>query len=426
MKAIIDCNSFYCGCERLFRPDLWQKPVVVLSNNDGCIISRTDEAKTMGVNMAVPYYQSKDAIRQHGISVFSSNYYLYGDLSRRVMDSLKMLVGADKIEVYSVDECFVDLDEVPVQQLSAYLALLKEKVEMWTGIKVSIGAAPTKVLSKVANKLAKKDKQGTGGIYILDTPDIIQKALKATQVAELWGIGSRYAYKLREEWHIYNAWQLRQMSESWARKQLGGVTGVRFIRELQEDPCIALKDPLIKKKMIATTRMFGKPVYALKDLREAIATYTTRAAEKLRRQHAAAGLVEVMLVFNDESRTKEYAPRSVHRHILLPTATSITHELLDFTLPMVEQLYQPGLRYIKGGVMLADIVPDTAIQGNLFFSHTYNRRHLLMEAIDNINFGIKEDTVKYVSSGLERNWKMRQEMRSPRYTTRWNELCELH
>lgn len=426
MKAIIDCNSFYCGCERLFRPDLQEKPVVVLSNNDGCIVSRTDEAKQLGVAMAAPYFQSRDIIHRHDIAVFSSNYYLYGDLSRRVMDTLKTLLGADKVEVYSVDECFTDMDHIPPGQFTALLADMKATVEMWTGIKVSIGAAPTKVLSKVANRLAKKDKVNSKGVLLLDTADKIQKALLATPVGDLWGVGGRYAYKLREQWHIYNAWQLSQMSDHWARIHLGGITGVRFIKELKGEPCIQLKDPLVKKKIIATTRMFGKPVYELKDLKEAIATYTTRAAEKLRRQYGASRQAEVMLVCSDESRSEEYAPRTMHRSFLLPEATSVTHELLAYTLPLTEQLYEPGLRYIKGGVMLSSIVPDTAIQGNLFCSETYNRRNLLMEAMDNINFSGREDTVKYLSSGLQRNWKMRQEMRSPRYTTRWNELYELH
>lgn len=426
MKAIIDCNSFYCGCERLFRPDLEEKPVVVLSNNDGCIVSRTDEAKQLGVGMAVPYFQSRDLIRQHDIAVFSSNYYLYGDLSRRVMDTLKILVGADKVEVYSVDECFTDLDHIPPGQFDGLLADIKATVEMWTGIKVSIGAAKTKVLSKVANRLAKKDKTNSNGVLLLDTADKTEKALKATNVGDLWGVGGRYAYKLREQWHIYNAWQLSQMSENWAHIHLGGVTGVRFIKELKGEPCIQLKDPLIKKKMIATTRMFGKPVYELKDLKEAIATYTTRAAEKLRRQYGAARLAEVMLVSNDESRSEGYAPRTMHRSFLLPEATSVTHELLACTLPLTAQLYKQGLRYIKGGVMLSNIVPDNAIQGNLFCSETYNRRRLLMEAIDNINFSGREDMVKYLSSGMQRNWKMRHEMRSPRYTSQWNELYELH
>lgn len=426
MKAIIDCNSFYCGCERLFRPDLQEKPVVVLSNNDGCIVSRSDEAKQLGVPMAAPYYQSRDLILKNDIAVFSSNYYLYGDMSRRIMDTLKTLLGADKVEVYSVDECFVDMDHVPADKLPSLLADMKATVEMWTGIKVSIGAGPTKVLSKVANRLAKKDKTNRNGVLLLDAADKIKQALAATAVGDLWGVGGRYAYKLREQWHIYNAWQLSQMSESWAGIHLGGVTGVRFIKELKGEPCIELKDPLVKKKMIATTRMFGKPVYELKDLKEAIASYTTRAAEKLRRQYGATRLAEVMLVSSDESRSEGYAPRTMHRSFLLQQATSVTHELLACTLPLTEQLYKQGLRYIKGGVMLGAIVPDTAIQGNLFCTDTYNRRNLLMETMDNINFSISEDTVKYLSSGLQRNWKMRQEMRSPRYSTRWDELYELH
>lgn len=425
MKAIIDCNSFYCSCERLFRPDLWNRPVVVLSNNDGCIISRTDEAKKLGVGMGTPFYQSRELIRKNDIAVFSSNYHLYGDLSQRVMDTLRQELGEARVEVYSVDEAFLDLADVPVRQLQEAAAQLKDKVECWTGIKVSVGVATTKVLSKVANRLSKKDKTGTKGVLVLDTEDKVREALQRTEVGDLWGIGRQYALKLRNL-GIENGWQLRNMPEAWARKNMGGVVGLRLIRELNGEPCIPMKDPLEVKEMIATTRMFGKAVYELRELREAVATYTARAAEKLRRQLGAAKRIEVFVVTSNPNRgTEVYSPQSQHACATLPQATSKTHELLHYSLPLVEQLYQPGQKYLKAGVLLADIVPDQSIQANLFVPETTNNHRHLMEAIDNINFSQRNDMVKYAASGLTRNWKMRQELRSQRYTTRWEELFQI-
>jgi DNA polymerase V len=426
MKAIVDCNSFYCSCERVFRPDLAEKPVVVLSNNDGCIVSRTDEAKQLGVGMAAPYYQNKDVIQKNDVAVFSSNYNLYGDLSMRVMDVLRELVGDDKVEVYSVDEAFLDLEMIPGNQLQLAAEHIKEIVEQWTGIKVSIGVAPTKVLAKVANRLSKKDKKGTEGVLVIDTEEKIIDALKRTAVEDIWGVGYRYATKLKQLWSIYDGLQLRNMNEEWARVNMGGVVGTRLIRELKGIPCIEMKDPLEKKKMITTTRMFGKPVTELKDLKEAVATYTSRAAEKLRRQLCAANFMNVLVVTNDyKDNQYEYIPQTKHLHTKLLQPTSHTNELIKEAVSLIEKLYQPGSRYLKAGVILGGLVPDISIQGDIFKSETANHRRLLMEAMDNINFSMRDDVVKYVASGLKRNWKMRQELRSGRYTTRWDELFEV-
>jgi len=427
MKAIVDCNSFYCSCERLFRPDLWNKPVVVLSNNDGCIVSRTDEAKALGIGMAGPYYENKEVIEKNRVAVFSSNYHLYGDLSMRIMDTLRTLVSDERVEVYSVDEAFLDLSMIPDEQLYTAAKEIKKTVEQWTGIKVSVGVAPTKLLSKVANRLSKKDKKGTHGVVLLNTEEKIREALQRTAVEDIWGIGYRHAKKLQEWWGIYTALQLRHMPEEWARKNLGGVVGVRLIKELNGEPCIKMKDPLEKKKMIATTRMFGTPVYDLNSLKEAVATYTSRAAEKLRRQYSAASFIDVFVVINDQQgKAHEYNPQTRHKYIILPQATSNTNELIKQAVPLVEKLYEYGPKYLKAGVMLGRIVPVAAIQGNLFCPSAANRNHLLMETMDNINFSMRDDVLKYVASGLKRNWKMRQELRSGRYTTRWHELFEVH
>lgn len=424
MKAIVDCNSFYCSCERLFRPDLDNKPVVVLSNNDGCIISRTDEAKKLGVGMAAPYYQNKEIIEKNHVAVFSSNYNLYGDLSMRVMDTLRDMVGIANVEVYSVDEAFLDLAETSTAKLGAIAKDLKETVEQWTGIKVSVGVAPSKVLSKVANRLSKRDKAGSKGVLVLDTEEKIKDALQSTRIDDIWGVGRQYAVKLHNM-GIDDGWQLRNMPEEWARKNLGGVVGLRLIKELKGISCIPMKDPLETKKMILTTRMFGNPVFDLNDLREAVATYTSRAAEKLRRQYCAAGLIDVFVVANGRKDEKYiYNPQTKHLHFSLPIATADTASLIQAAIPLVEKLYEPGVKYIKAGVMFGDIIPQAAIQTNLF-DDSLAGQHLLMDAMDNINFSIKHDTVKYVASGLTRNWKMRQELRSKRFTTHWAELFEV-
>ncbi len=427
LTAIVDCNSFYCACERLFTPSLLNKPVVVLSNNDGCIVSRTDEAKALGIGMAGPYYQNKEVIEKHNVAVFSSNYSLYGDLSMRVMDSLRAIAGRQNVEVYSVDEAFVNLHEVPDQQLNTIIQQLKEQTEQWTGIQVSVGVAPTKVLSKIANRLAKKNKDATNCIVVLDTELKIREALQRTPVSDIWGIGRRYAFTLKEAYNIQTAWELSKLSEEWGRKHLGGVAGVRLLKELKGFRCMELKDPLETKKMIATTRMFGKPVYALSDIKEAVATYTSRAAEKLRRQMGAARMIHVFLVSKDiPTTTNAYHPETRHRYTTLPIATSNTHELLQYALPLAEQLYRKDRHYIKAGVILAQIVPDASIQGNLFAPLTEKRQRLLMQTLDNINCSMRDDAIKYAATGLKRNWKMRQELRSKRYTTRWEELFEIH
>ena len=422
MKAIVDCNSFYAACERLFKPSLHGKPVVVLSNNDGCIVSRSDEAKALGIQMAGPYYQHKAAIEKNGVAVFSSNYHLYGDLSWRVMETLRIL--SPHVEVYSVDESFLDLTGIDETKLYEYSLFLKHTTELWTGIPVSIGVAPTKVLSKVANRLAKKDKKGTKGVMILQTPKQQMEALERTSVEDVWGVGSAGSKKLRM-FNINTAWDLRNMSEAWASKNLGGVVGVRLIRELRGEPCIEMKNPLETKKMIATTRMFGKPVFEIQELKEAVATYTSRAAEKLRRQSCAAGTISVFVVTNDYSSSYEYKPASRSAYITLPYATSLTNILIGYAIPLIDQLYQKGSKYLKAGVILGDIVPDNAVQFNIFNEPPHYNGQKLMRMIDNVNFGMRNDMLKFASSGSKRDWKMRQELRSKRFTTRWEELFEV-
>jgi DNA polymerase V len=423
MKAIIDCNSFYCSCERLFQPHLDDKPVVVLSNNDGCIISRSDEAKKIGVEMAGPYFMAKPLIEKYSIATFSSNYNLYGDLSWRVMETLRMILGKKNVEVYSVDEAFLDLSGFKDADYHTVALNIRNTVEQWTGIKVSIGVAPTKVLAKVANHLAKKNKVATDCVVTLHNPEKIMQALQKTPVHEIWGVGRQYAQKLKEQWGIYDAWQLSNMSEAFGKAQLGGVVGARLIQELRGIPCNDMEDELVVKKMIATTRMFGSPVTSIKDIKEAVATYTARAAEKLRRQYSAATTITVFVVPKEQSHNTyfRHGP-TVSAYVTLPIPTSLTNELIKPAVALIDDLYEKGRTYKKAGVMLSGLVPDASIQGNLFASPAANSGRKLMDMVDNINFSQRDDVLKFASSGTTRNWKMRQELRSPRYTTRWEEL----
>ena len=424
MKAIVDCNSFYCSCERLFKPQLAARPVVVLSNNDGCIVSRSDEAKDLGVQMAGPYFMAKHLIDENDVAVFSSNYNLYGDLSMRVMDTLRELAGRDNVEVYSVDEAFVDLSIIRDEELYETAKFIKDTVEMWTGISVSIGVAPTKTLAKLANHIAKQNKKTSGCITVLNTPEKQREALQQARVHSLWGVGGAYSQKLYNM-GITNGWELATMSEAWAHRFLGGVVGVRLIKELRGEHAVDMRDELIEKKMIATTRMFGNPVSDINDIKEAVATYTSRAAEKLRRQHSAAKVISVFIVKKEEDHNMSFQGSTLSERTTLPAATSITQELIKPAIALVDKLYRRGQEYKKAGVMLSGLVTDESIQGNMFLSETKNCERRLMDTIDNVNFSQRDDVLKFAASGTTRDWKMRQELRSPRYTTRWDELYEV-
>ena len=376
--------------------------------------------------MAGPYFMAKPIIQKHDVAVFSSNYNLYGDLSWRVMETLRMLLGKQNVEVYSVDEAFVDLSIIPPEELQAVAKEIRETVEQWTGIKVSVGVAPTKVLAKLANRLSKKDKQKTGCVMVLDTDDRIIEALRKTPVSDIWGVGRQYAEKLKEQWSIYDALQLSRMSEEFGKTHLGGVTGIRLIKELRGEPARDMEEELVTKKMIATTRMFGSPVADIASIKEAVATYTSRAAEKLRRQHCAAKTISVFVVAKGENHNVDFRGATHGDSVTLPAATSFTNELIKPAVAIVDKLFTKGTQYKKAGVMLSGIVPDNSMQANLFVPETKNCERKLMDMIDNVNFSQRDDVLKFAASGTTRNWKMQQNFISKRYTTRWEELFEVH
>jgi len=428
MKAIVDCNNFYCSCERLFKPKFEKRPVVVLSNNDGCVISRSDEAKQLGVAMGVPLFEVRSLIREKGIAVFSSNYALYGDCSWRVMEVLREIIGKERVEVYSVDEAFLELDQLGTEELEKLALTIRHQVEQWTGIRVSIGVAPTRTLAKLANRLAKKNKVTTNCVMVLSTESEIEEALRRTAVADLWGIGRRYAKQLHEKWSIYDGWQLAQVSDSFANKYLGGVVGTRLVRELRGISSRMMEEERVQKKMIATTRMFGRRVYELNEIKEAIATYTARAAEKLRRQFSAAGHIHVFIIEHREGERHGMA-YDTHRQLDKPSSDSSI--LIRVATELVVDIYKKGPAYKKAGIILSDIVPEAARQGSLFVDSASadDDRLPLMLAIDNINFSCPpahqpqhDSILRFAASGTNRGWKMKQEYRSPRYTTKWYEM----
>jgi DNA polymerase V len=297
---------------------------------------------------------------------------------------------------------------------------------MWTGIKVSIGVAPTKVLAKVANRLSKKDKS-VKCVLVLDTEEKIMDALYNTPVSDVWGVGRQYAEKLREMHVIYTALDLSKRKEEWAKVHLGGVVGVRLLKELKGERASEMKEELTVKKMIATTRMFGNAVNNINDIKEAVATYTSRAAEKLRRQKSAANIISVFVVPKEQTVAGKHFKHGsgISSYATLPFATSATNELIKPALQLVDQLFEKGRRYKKAGVMLSGLVPDECVQANLFVEEKQNSKRLLMDMVDNINFAMRDDMLKFAASGTTRDWKMRQELRSPRYTTRWNEMFEV-
>jgi DNA polymerase V len=372
--------------------------------------------------MAGPYFLAKPLIEKYKVTTFSSNYNLYGDLSWRVMETLRLLLGEENVEVYSVDESFLELEECSAEDLQQMAENILDTVELWTGIKVSIGVAPTKVLAKVANRLSKKDKS-VKCVVVLDTKEKIIDALYRTPISDVWGVGHQYAEKLREMHAIYTALDLSKRKEEWAKIHLGGVVGIRLLKELKGESVSRIDEALNSKKMIATTRMFGSPVSSIDEIKEAIATYTSRAAEKLRRQKSAANVISVFVVPKEASTSERFRHGpSVGSYTTLPFATAATHELIKPAMKLVDKLFEQGKRYKKAGVTLSGLVPDDTIQGNLFTVETNDNKRLLMSMVDNVNFAMRDDMVKFAASGTTRNWKMRQEMRSPRYTSRWDEL----
>ncbi|MDX2270419.1 MAG: Y-family DNA polymerase [Cyanobacteriota bacterium] len=409
MIALIDCNSFYCSCERVFNPKLHNQPVVVLSNNDGCVVARSSEVKALGIPMGVPFFKIREQVKQHHIYVFSSNYALYGDLSDRVMTVLSQFTPA--MEIYSIDEAFLNLAGFNHLDLTAYGSQICSTVKQWTGIPVSVGIAPTKVLAKVAGRVAKKSPTG---VYEMPTSD--DEILHTTAVEDIWGIGSKLSQWLHHQ-GIPTALQLRDAHPGLIRKKMG-IIGIRLQQELQGIPCLPLEQCPPPKKETTVSRSFGRPVTTQQELKEAVALYTSRAAEKLRRQQQAATVIRVFArssPFGAEHYTKS-------RTVELGVATSDTRELVQAALQLVEAIFCEGVSFQKAGVTMMGLVPRDGIQGSLFDTAAREGSQRLMATIDRINRRFGSGTIQVAAAGMQRGWEMRRELRSPCFTTCWGEL----
>lgn len=417
--ALIDCNNFYASCERAFRPELRNRPVVVLSNNDGCVIARSNEAQALGIDMGTPYFKCKAMMERHGVAVFSSNYALYGDLSSRVMRVLTRFCPG--VEIYSIDEAFADLSGIP-GGADAFARRLRATVEAWTGIPVSIGIGSTKTLAKLANRFAKKQPRCRGVFDLTASPDP-DRVLRWTEIGDVWGIGPRHAKRLRKL-GINTALDFRGLKRDWVKKKMT-VTGLHTLLELRGLPCHDFASGPVDKKTIVSSRSFGHPVTRLDHLLEATAQYTTRAAEKLRRQKSVAASI---LAFLQTNKFKLGQPQySNEISIPLPVSTAHTPTLIKAAQSGIERIYKEGYAFKKCGVMLSGLEPVNGRWLSLLDlpPSTHDRHAPLMEALDHCNTRWGRDTVKFAASGINGSWRMRRELMSPRYTTVWEELLEV-
>ena len=413
--ALVDCNNFYVSCERLFKPDLRNRPVVVLSNNDGCIIARSNEAKALGIGMGDPYFKKKEFLRKQGIRVFSSNYGLYGDLSFRVMSILQQ--EEPEVEIYSIDEAFLRLPVQRGRSMTEHGLYLKQRVGQCVGIPVSVGIGRTKTLAKIATLVAKKDPR-CRGVFDMESCPMQEELLAEIKVSAIWGVGRRYAKTLNNH-GVNTARDLKNCDSRWIRKLLG-LTGLRTVMELRGDSCITLEQCPPVRKSIVSSRSFRKPITELQDLKEAVSSYISIAARKLRDQELAAANLHVFL---STSRFRTDIPRfSGSRMITLVQAASCTATLIKAGLQELTILYKPGYPYNKAGIMLTGLSKATMQQQNLFIQSADARNKPLMAALDRINDRWGRDTLRYGSSGLTREWSMKQSWKSPAYTTSWTEL----
>jgi len=414
--ALVDCNNFYASCERVFDPRLKNRPIAVLSNNDGCIIARSNEVKALGIPMGVPFFEQKALIKKHKITVFSSNYQLYGDMSQRVMDSLRLF--APDIEVYSIDEAFLRLDHLQPRDLVGYCTTIRAKVMQWTGIPVSIGIGPSKVLAKVANRVAKK--QTDDGVFDIRSRKAQDETLRPLEVEKLWGIARRWAERLRRI-GITKASQLRDASPVIIRKHLS-VVGERLVRELRGHSCIDLED-IQPRKNILSSKSFGNLLTQKEPMAEALANYAARACEKLRKQNSRAQAVHVFIQTNGFRETDRQYSNAITCALTIPT--SDTRTIIETAKLCLNRIYKPGYRYKKTGVMLLDLIPAALQQKHLFADSDQRPGDHLMGVVDQINQDQGPDTVFFGAQGVNREWKMRCGSRSPRYTTQWDELLRV-
>lgn len=414
MYALADCNNFFASCERVFRPDLEGKPVIVLSNNDGCAIARSNEAKALGIKMGDPLFKIRHIVEREGVAVFSGNMALYSDFSRRVRAVLEEF--SPSVEVYSIDEAFLDLRGMEHLDLGEYARRISERCRRLTAIPVSVGIAPTKTLAKVASKLCKQYPKLQGGCY-MHRPEDIEKVLKRLPIEDVWGIGRKSARKLRER-HIYTAWEFTQQPETVVRSLLG-VVGGRTWRELRGEACLEFEDTLDAKQSICVSRSFAHEITSLRQLVEQTAQFAASAAEKLRNQKS---LASQMVVFAFTNRFKENLPQtyaSIHIPFMEPTDDH--RSIVAAAASAAREIYKQGYGYKKSGVVITEVVPRSAVAQSLFGDRpTLEREQRLSSAIDTINRSYGRGAVKMgIQSGEVCSLCDNQ---SPHYTTRWSDL----
>ena len=411
--ALIDCNAFYVSCERVFNPKLNNRPVVALSNNDGCIISRSKEAKALGIKMGVPLFKVKDIVEKEKVVVFSSNYTLYADMSRRVMNIISS--SSPYTEIYSIDEAFVELSSLPIDYES-YAHQLRQTILQHTGIPVSIGIASTKTLAKVANHKAKKD-DSLNGVCSLVNYNNIDQILELTEVGDVWGVGRRLSKKLINH-GIHNAKLLKNCSDSWIRKMMS-VNGLKTITELRGISCIPLEEYSMTRKSCCTTRSFGKLLTNLEDIEQAVTTFARRAAERIRSESLAASCVSVFVRTNPFDKKSAYYSNGASRTLSHPTHDSIT--IIETSLLLTKRIFKNNYQYKKAGVLLSGLCDDSEIQETLF-EKNYNQNSDLMSAIDAINYRYGRDTLQMASECKVGNWKQKRENCTRNYTTQIDRL----
>ncbi len=425
MIALVDCNNFYASCERVFKPHLIGVPIVVLSNNDGCVIARSSEAKDLGIPMGEPAYKIESLVQKHGVAVFSSNYTLYGDMSRRVMNTLSLYTP--DIEVYSIDEAFLNLTGMDMVDMPAYARQMVHTVGKNTGMPISVGVGATKTLAKIANRLAKKSPYAKGAWVIPNTPDEIANSLQQIDIGDVWGIGRSHGRFLRNN-GVQTAYDFIQKPREWVRQNMK-VVGLRTWEEMQGNPCIGMEDELIEKQAICTSRSFGRLLNEYELLEEAVTYYATTCAAKLRAQKSCATMLKVFAYTNDLRKDQpQYRARMWYT---LPVATNSTIDLVKTAIHCLKSVYKQKtpdgrpIYYKNGGVIVAGIVPQTQIQANIFTAPT-NAKHLqLMQAVDKINGTLGAEKLTIGSQGTSTTWKLRCAKRSARYTTRIDEVMTI-
>jgi DNA polymerase V len=412
--ALVDCNNFYVSCERVFDPRLEGVPTVVLSNNDGCVVARSNEAKALGIQMTVPIFKIRDLVRAHSVRALSSNYTLYGDMSARVMETLAQFTP--EREQYSIDESFLNLAGLPCRDLAEYGREMRTAVRSCTGIPVSVGIAPTKTLAKIANRLAKKSVKAAGVLNLVGSP-FVEEALRRTAVEDVWGVGPQYARMLRSH-GIEDALRLRDAPDEWVRKKMT-IVGLRMVHELRGIPCIPLELAPPAKKGLCVSRSFGHPIESLEEMEEAVATYAARAASKVRKEKRAATSIVISLETNP---FKPQEPQYFNSYLAeFPTATQSSPEIIHQALEAMRKIFRPGFKYKRAGVLFPELVPEEQVQASLFDVVDRDRSRSLMAAVDRVQKKQGRNVLAFAAQGQQR-WQTRFEHRTPRYTTRWEEL----